>query len=127
MANELLNRTQVALSLSERLVETDDLVELHLDGSADGALLLLDDGVTLKGVAAFQFGDQDITGSATFGSLSILVRVAAGTTATIAHESAVMSEGHRITTATGGALTLDPGHLVTLIYSLTTSRWIAYT
>lgn len=125
MSNERLNRTQVALAFAERLIETDDLVELHIDGSTDGALLLLADGVTLKGLAAFQFGDQDVTDSATYASLAVLVRVADGMTATIAHESGAMDAAHRIHAIGGLSLEITSDDLVVLIYSREVSRWIA--
>lgn len=125
MSNERLNRTQVALAFAERLIESDDLVELHVDGSTDGALLLLADAVTLKGVAAFQFGDQDITSSATYASLAVLVRVKDGMSATVSHESVAVDAAHRIYVIGGESREITSDDLMVLIYSREISRWIA--
>lgn len=126
MANTRLNRTQVALAFAERSITTSGLVELLIDQESSGALLLLADSVELKGIKALEFGTNDVTDSASYSSLAVLVRAADGESAVIKHENGDVDAKHRIKIFGASDLTVGDDRLVMLVYSRVASRWIAF-
>lgn len=126
MANTRFNRTTVAFAFAERSISTNSLVEIHTDQDNTGALMLLENGISLPGIVAYQFGTDDITDSAAHSSIAVFVRAADGAMATIIHESDSVDAAHRISCPGATNLTATDSRLVLLVYSRDASRWIAF-
>ena len=127
MTNLKLARVQNSLAVVPRTVSASGLVTIAYDASpSDGALLELDNGVVLRGVQITDSGGWDVTGNANYRETLLLVRVAAGDTATIAHNDGSVSAAHRIRVRGGASASVTDDVLYLLMYSSSEAVWVAY-
>lgn len=124
-----LLRAETTFALAPKLVTASGLTTLAYDAaSPSGALLELDDAVSLGGIRVTDSGGTyDATGDPTYQAQAVFVRCRVGTAALIAHEDEGVTAAYRIRVAgLGMDLDVDAEMLVMLVYAPTESRWVAY-
>lgn len=125
--NEKYLRHVVVEGYAPRTIDSSGTVELVLDADIDGAMILLDNGITVHGLKISADG-TDKTGDANYNCPSILVWAGPGNTGTLAHNSVSVSDAKHKVRIVGASSnqSVTQDRLYRVVYSPGENQWVAF-